>query len=350
MVSFYPGPSRVYDDIPRWTTMAASQGILSMNHRSDDFMKLMRNTIQQLHKKLSIPSSYSIFFVSSATECWEIIAQSLIDKESLHIINGAFGEKWFDYTKRLKPDASKYLFDREALPAMASLQPPVNGLICITHNETSNGTALPVKFLQDLRAGFPSHVIAVDATSSMAGVYLDFRLADVWFASVQKCFGLPAGMAILICSPKAMERAWQLSDKQHYNSLLFMKDMLEKHQTTHTPNVLGIYLLFRSLQKRKPIREIDRQTRKRANAWYDFFADHRDLHLLITHPAVRSQTVIAVSGDPMVLQRAKKKAKQAQLLLGDGYGSLKPTTIRIANFPAIRALEIRALEAVLSRL
>jgi phosphoserine aminotransferase len=53
----------------------------------------------------------------------------------------------------------------------------------------------------------PDALIAVDATSSMAGVELDWQSADIWFASVQKCFGLPAGMAVMVCSPRALQYA-----------------------------------------------------------------------------------------------------------------------------------------------
>ena len=105
MISFYPGPSRVYDEIPKYVKEALAQGILSMNHRSDEFISLSRKTVALLKTKLSIPKDYTIFFTSSATECWEIIAQSIIQKESTHIYNGAFGEKWYDYTKRLHPEA-----------------------------------------------------------------------------------------------------------------------------------------------------------------------------------------------------------------------------------------------------
>src|SRR5947208_3271892 len=103
MISFYPGPSRVYDEIPRWVNDAARKGILSMSHRSPEFMSLSRKTVALIKRKLGVPDSYFVYFTSSATECWEVIAQSLITYKSIHISNGAFGEKWFDYTHKLRP-------------------------------------------------------------------------------------------------------------------------------------------------------------------------------------------------------------------------------------------------------
>jgi phosphoserine aminotransferase len=91
MISFYPGPSRVYDEIPKYVKEAHRKGVLSINHRSEEFMNLYEETVILLKSKLTIPDSYKIFFTSSATECWEIIAQSFIITDSLHIFNGAFG-------------------------------------------------------------------------------------------------------------------------------------------------------------------------------------------------------------------------------------------------------------------
>jgi phosphoserine aminotransferase len=93
MISFYPGPSRIRDEIPRYVKEAAKEGILSMNHRSPEFMTLAKKTASLFRKKLSVPSDYTIIYTSSATECWEIIAQSLIVEKSYHFFSGAFGKK-----------------------------------------------------------------------------------------------------------------------------------------------------------------------------------------------------------------------------------------------------------------
>ena len=140
MISFYPGPSRVHDAIPKWVEAAHRKGVLSMNHRSPEFVALSKKTIHLLREKLGIPSDYTIFFTSSATECWEIIAQSLISSKSIHLFNGAFGEKWFDYTHRLKPGAMAVRFDVDKELRSEKLALSEGDLICITQNETSNGT------------------------------------------------------------------------------------------------------------------------------------------------------------------------------------------------------------------
>lgn len=345
MVSFYPGPSKVYDTIPTYVKDALRQGIVSMNHRSPEFIALAKKTDLLLKLKLSIPKNYTILYTSSATECWEIIAQSLLGEKSYHLFNGAFGKKWFDYTLALNKNAEGILFSREEMlhPKDYAFQHK-QALICLTHNETSNGTQISNTTLKQFRALNPEALIAIDATSSMGGVQLDFKQADVWFASVQKCFGLPAGMAILICSPRAVERALKLNEQLHYNSLPAMIKMMKIWQTTHTPNVLGIYLLMRVLENREGIKAIHKQTQSRFNQWKGFLEKQNKLNLLIKNKSVQSLTVLPVIGDPTYINTVKLKAKNAGFLLGEGYGELKPTTFRIANFPALQTKEIKALQ------
>ena len=76
-------------------------------------MEIVEQTLMLLHQKLSIPADYEIYFVSSATEVWEIIAQSLTIGDSLHYYNGAFGEKWFQYTSRIHTQTQGFSFGLE---------------------------------------------------------------------------------------------------------------------------------------------------------------------------------------------------------------------------------------------
>jgi len=349
MISFYPGPSRVHDKIPKYVKDAFEKGLLSLNHRSDEFMNLCESTVTLLKEKLDIPENYTVLFTSSATECWEILAQSLIKKESLHIYNGGFGEKWFDYTKRLKPDIKALSFDCEQEIEVKNIRGSKTELICITQNETSNGTQVSDEVIASLQKKNPTALIAVDATSSMAGIELNFNHADIWFASVQKCFGLPAGLAVMACSPKAIERIALLKENNHYNSLSFMIEMMNKWQTSYTPNVLGIYLLMRVLKDSKRISLVHKKLETRAKEWQVFFQKGKNLKLYIQNQKIRSQTVITITGDPELLTEVKMKAKKNGFLLGEGYGKLKSETFRIANFPALKKNEIKSLRSFLLR-
>jgi phosphoserine aminotransferase len=342
MISFYPGPSKVYPQVEHYLTDAYRSGILSVNHRSDVFMEMLQNTITSLKTKLEVPDDYEVYFVSSATECWEIIAQSLIGTSSLHIYNGAFGAKWMEYTNKIRHGAEGVEFGINQLPDLSAMSIDLgHDVICVTHNETSNGTALPASFFSTLRQQ-TNQLIAVDATSSMAGAVLPWTHADVWYASVQKCFGLPAGMAVMVVSPHAISRAELVGDRNFYNSLLFTRENFQKFQTPYTPNALGIYLLGRMMQTVAPIGEVAAELQTRARELYAFLSDN-GYELLVENEAVRSDTVLAVHADREKITKVKSMAKQAGLQIGNGYGKWKDSSFRIANFPAITMSDISLL-------
>jgi phosphoserine aminotransferase len=345
MISFYPGPSRVYRQIPAYVQDAYQAGILSVNHRSPEFVEISKKVVRLLKEKLEIPEDYTVLFISSATECWEIISQSLVRKKTFHLYNGAFGEKWWEYARKLQPAATGHAFLPEKKLQIADLKiEDETEIICVTQNETSNGTAVSNATLRELKDNYPHQLIAVDATSSMGGVYLDFSTADIWLASVQKCFGLPAGMGIMLCSPKAVQKANEIGENNHYNSMVFMIEKMLDYQTSYTPNVLGIYLLMRTLEQVLSIHETDTRLHRQFEEYEKLFSKGKNIEWLIHNPEVRSKTVMALQADPQQVKRIKTAAQKAGILLGNGYGKWKENTFRIANFPAIEPDEIEILK------
>ena len=178
----------------------------------------------------------------------------------------------------------------------------------------------------------------------MGGIAFEWQHADIWYGSVQKCFGLPAGLAIMVLSPRAIARAIEINEKIHYNSLLSMYENMQKFQTTHTPNVLGIYLLMRVMQQVENITIISEKTKKRAKELYQLMNSFYECNLLIKNEIVRSDTIIAIEATPLAIKNIKEKAQKANILLGNGYDIWKETTFRIANFPAISDKEVKLLE------
>ncbi|MFN8842336.1 MAG: aminotransferase class V-fold PLP-dependent enzyme [Chryseotalea sp.] len=349
MISFYPGPSQLDDAVEAALKKAVSTSMLSENHRSKRFEILYKTTIQTIRKKLSLPKSYTVLFASSATECWEIIEQSLIgNRNSLHLVNGAFGQKWFTYTQLLTNHAQVLNFGvDEYVPVSNFPQSPV---ICFTHNETSNGTYWPESALTQLRKNYPVSLLVADATSSLGGIRINFEQADVWFASAQKCLGLPAGLAVLFLSPRAVDVARTLNHHSHYNALPSMLAMQAKLQTTHTPNVLGIFLLNEILSKRKHIRLIDKQTRTRMHRWISYFKKSKTYTPYVKNSSVQSPTVLCIHSNAANVRALKKLTAKNGYTLGEGYGALKENTFRIANFPALKQKHIKGLQKYLLNL
>ncbi|HLU89645.1 MAG TPA: aminotransferase class V-fold PLP-dependent enzyme [Cyclobacteriaceae bacterium] len=350
MISFSPGPSKVYDQLPLYFKDAFDQGILSANHRSAAFMHLYQETEELIKEKLDVPEGYKLLFTSSATENWEIITQSVVEKSSYHIFSGAFGKKWFGFARNINPATGSYPLDKdqELNPDLLEIDEE-HDLIALTHNETSNATQVSNELIAAVGEKYKNKMVAVDATSSMAGVYLDFRNADIWYASVQKCFGLPAGLGVLILSPKAVEKVDRKGEEGRYNSLSFILENARNYQTHYTPNVLGIYLLNRSLKDVPFITATSARTEERMQRLEETVLQSRSLHFLIQNPKTRSRTVLGISGKEEFVSQVRNSAEAEGMQMGSGYGALKPTSFRIANFPAVTDSEFDSLIRFLRR-
>jgi phosphoserine aminotransferase len=354
MYSFYPGPSALYPQVRQYLADAYDSGLLSLNHRSPEFMALVQHTVAGLRQKLAIPPDYTVLFTSSATECWQVLALGLGQSGSWHWHNGAFGEKWGQAAHQLTGQAHLHPFSL-AQNLAEVFMPPAQAagpapLICLTHCETSNGTLVDAATLAQVsaraREAWPQALVAVDATASLGGLQLPWPRLDVVFASAQKCLGLPAGLAVLVCSPRAVAQAQTLGQNAHYHSLVNQLSHMANWQTTHTPNVLGIYLLGRVMEHVPPIAQMEARLQRQAADWYDFLAE-RGYPALVQTPALRAPTVVAGQGPPDWVAQLKTEAKAAGWVLGNGYGPWKSTTFRIANFPAVSQEAVAQLQGFL---
>jgi phosphoserine aminotransferase len=343
-ITFAPGPSKVYDGLPQYMQDAYQQGILSANHRSAVFMDLYQEVEQLMREKLHVPADFKLLFTSSATENWEIISQSIVQEASFHVYSGSFGKKWFDYAKHIVPATQGLKLDANEVIDVASLNVGhAFDVICLTQNETSNATQVRNEYLAAVAAKYPEKLIAVDTTSSMGGIALDWQYGDIWYASVQKCFGLPAGLGILLLSPRAIAKVKEKGESGRYNSLSFMLENAVNYQTHYTPNVFGIYLLKRVLQDMPEIQLVDQKIKERMRALEDCIANTTQMRMLITNEQARSSTVMGVTAKEDFIASIKKAAEKVGMQLGGGYGPLKATSFRIANFPAITDEEFNRL-------
>ena len=384
-MNFYPGPSKVYPQVKDWLKEAYDDGILSIQHRSQKFMQIYESIVKNLQEKHNIPKDYTIVFTSSATECWHILNDTFgndnfSELNAYHFYNGAFSKKWFEYRKAnyLKTSFGIEFGHNEELEDKFFQQILQNNylpnIICLCQNETSNATQISQKTLSEIRNNRQNDFIFVDATSSWGGQNLNFSDADAWFVSVQKCFGLPAGLGIMALSPNLIdfyqneiqnsknnpavvdalnnEKAPAVvgvptnEKPTRYNQLSFLLEKAKDFQTTYTPNVLGIYLLCKVMSFIPNISVTSQKLEKRATDLYDFLEEN-GYKILIENKAVRSQTVLAVELNEPKLSFLKQKAKESNIILGNGYGKWKQNTFRIANFPQHTDEEFKILKEFL---
>jgi len=353
-IFFTPGPSQLYPTVSTHIEEALENNIVSISHRSKQFEELFSLTVMNIRKLMNIPENYHIFFLSSGTEAMERVIQNCVEKESLHFVNGSFSKRFYETAGELGKDAKKIEvewgkgFDFSLVETRHGVS-----LHCFTHNETSTGVMLPLKPIYAIKKQNSDKLIVLDIVSSAPYADVDFHYLDCVFFSVQKLFGLPAGLGVIIVSPQAMEKAEYLQNKNisigSYHSFSSLLKYAQKNQTPETPPVFHIYLLNKVIENMLQIgiETIRKQTDEKAKMIYDFLDSHKKLSAFVENKQFRSPTVITVQTDEHT-QKIKKYLEEKGIIVGSGYGKNKDVQIRIANFPAVTKRDIKRLLQYLS--
>lgn len=357
---FTVGPSQIFPTVSLHIEKAVKNDVLSMNHRGQEFKDLYKSTVDGLRKLLNVPDDYEIVFLSSALEAMERISMAMSHNDSFHILTGFFGKNWMGIAKDLsKSPANFKFFDWEQnLVTLKSLDqikiPKESELVCITQNDTSVGFSIPMEEIYKLRQKYPKKLFALDVVSSVPYVDIEYKYLDAVFFSVQKGFGLPPGLSVLILSPKAIKQAQKKSQMKgysigSYHSLLKLVENSSKYQTTETPNVLGIYLLDAVVKDflKIGISKLHSRLNRQAHMLYSFFSKPEYYSAFIEEEKYQSKTtpVFEINGGS---DRIRKFAAEKGLILGAGYKDFKNRHIRIGNFPALTEKDFKNLTKVLS--
>jgi phosphoserine aminotransferase len=336
-INFTPGPSQLYFTVEDHAKKAFRDGIPSLSHRTKEFESIYKSATEGLRELLNIPSNYQLVFCASATEIWERVIQNLVENNSHHLVNGAFSKKFFETASQLNKIASKT--EVKSGEGFGELNIPTTELIALTQNETSTGVSMPMDYLHAFRDKNPNSLIVVDAVSSLPYPEFDYSKVDSVFFSVQKGFGLPAGLGIWMVNERCIAKADALLSKGlsigSYHSLPSLISMTQKNQTPETPNVLGIYLLAKVVQDmlRRSMNIIRKETEYKAAILYQVLNNHQIIKPFVKDERWRSKTVVvAESGDHT--EKITKHLILKGMLPGDGYGSAKTHQLRFANFPA----------------
>ncbi len=337
-IFFTPGPAELYFTVKSHLKKALNEQVPSISHRSAQFQSIFQEAEENLRNLLDLPDNYHVFFTGSATEIWERIIQNLVAKRSYHYVNGAFSERFYRIAQELgrspivqtAPAGECALVDSSKISADTEL-------IAFTQNETSTGVAHPLKDIYQVRQSHPNAIVAVDAVSTLPYMPLDYTQIDTAYFSVQKGFGLPAGLGVWLVNDRCLAKAEQLVKQQSigsYHSLPSLLAKAQKHQTPETPNVLGIYLLAKVTgdMLTKGIDVIRNETKFKAGMMYQMLSEHAKFTPFVEKEEHRSKTVI-VAETQNHSSKIIEELGQSQLLIGDGYGTFKGKHIRIANFP-----------------
>jgi phosphoserine aminotransferase len=356
MLTFFtPGPAQLYPSFDTHLKTFVEKQLGSISHRSQQYRDLHKFTVEQLRTLLNIPDSHAVLFLGSASEIWERILFSCVELESFHLVNGSFSKKFYEYANALnkyahhleKPMGDGFVSSEVEVPLYAEL-------ICVTHNETSSGVQMGVPEIHKLKQKYPDKFIAVDMVSSAPYPELDYDLIDTAFFSVQKAFGLPAGLGVWIVNEKCLKKAEQIREQYSigaHNDLPTLWKNALKNETPATPNVMAIYLLGKIAEdfNKIGVDNIRRETEHKAELIYDFVEKQAGFSAFVKKKSQRSQTVVVVDTDRSSTEIIKQ-VKMEGMVVGSGYGAFKESQLRIANFPATNISEVEKLILVLKGL
>jgi phosphoserine aminotransferase len=323
-----PGPSELYFTVEDHLRTALRDQIPSLSHRSKAFRVISRQATDGIKELLGLSPDWQVFFLTSATEAWERIAQELVIRQSHHYVHGAFGKKFYETAKAWGKEATlaesvqEVIFDAPA--------PTDADLIGLTYNETSTGFQLNHDILKTVRSAHPDKLIALDVVSAIPGVNVDFSLVDTAYFSVQKGFGLPAGLGVWLVNERCMARA----QSNGYHGLKSLQKFAVKNETPETPNVLGIYLLGKVVEDmaRRGIRQLQNETVYKSTLLYQVLDNHPLIRPFIINPTFRSKTTITLACGTQT-EGLRNHLETHGLLAGEGYGAWGGQHLRIANFP-----------------
>ncbi len=336
---FTVGPTEIFPQIYEYIQTAREEKIFSISHRSREFSEIYRNADNYLRKLLNIPANFHIAFLSSATECMERVIENTVEKESFHIINGFFARRFREISEQCSKQTNEYKVNlhKKFEPSEIDI-PDTAELITITHNDTSSGHAIEMPQIKTIKEKYPNIPIALDATTSVPYYGIDFNLIDTAFFSVQKGFGMPPGLGVIIFKDTLVEKSKYLSDKNFNRGTFFnferLKDNALKLQTTVTPNIPAIFILSKlsELLFNYGIDTIRKETELKAGLIYDTFKKSGYLKPYIgSEENCSKTTIVAVSGKDV--DELTKYLNLNGFEISKGYREKKDDQIRIANFP-----------------
>jgi alanine-glyoxylate transaminase/serine-glyoxylate transaminase/serine-pyruvate transaminase len=250
---FIPGPT----NIPERLRHAVN--VPTIDHRSPSFGKIFAPLFPGVKRVLKVTKGEVFFFPATGTAGWEAAISNTLSPgdKILACRHGMFSQRWIDMCQRHGLDVQVLTAPWGAGAPAAEFQAALEAdkdheikAVLVTHNETATGVRSDVAAIRRAMdaAGHPA-LLMVDGVSSIGS--MDFRMddwgVDLAVTGSQKGFMLPAGLAIVGASPKAIAA---METAKLPRTFLDFRDMLNtnpKGGFPYTPPVGLLYGLGESL-------------------------------------------------------------------------------------------------------
>ncbi len=208
---FIPGPTNIPEAVRKACDMA------TIDHRSPLFGQILHPARAGVKQVLKSATAEVFIFPSTGTGGWEATITNTLSPgdKVLMARNGMFSHRWIDMCQRhgleVRIVETKWGEGISAARYGEILAADAGGTIkavLATHNETATGVRSDIGAIRRaMDAARHPAMLFVDGVSSIGS--MDFRFddwgVDVAVTGSQKGFMLPAGLAIVGFSPKAMQ-------------------------------------------------------------------------------------------------------------------------------------------------
>lgn len=240
---FIPGPTNMPEALRQACDMP------TIDHRSPVFGKILHPCLDGVRKVLKSDSARIFIFPSTGTGGWETALSNTLSKGDgvLAARNGMFSHRWIDMCQRHGLDVQIVETPwGQGLPAdryeefLKADKDHKIKVVLATHNETATGVKSDIAAVRRAldAAGHPA-LLFVDGVSSIAS--MDFRFdewgVDVAVTGSQKGFMLPAGLAILGFSDKAMKATESATLPRTFFDIRDMQKGYDANAFPYTPPV-----------------------------------------------------------------------------------------------------------------
>ena len=286
----------------------------------------------------------------------EAAVRNCVSKKCLNLVCGAFSDRWRKIVLECGKESNAIEVELgkaiKASMVREELEKNEYDALCLTHNETSTGVMNPLEEIADVMRDFPDVTFMVDAVSSMGGtkIEVDKLKIDVCLASVQKCLALPPGFSLFSVSDRALEKSKSISGRGHYFDFRAFLEYYKKGQTIATPSIPHMralnkqmdFMLEEGLENRFKRHE---EMAEIVSGWAE------ESFELFPEEGFESPTLTVINNSKNLdIGMINKKLRERGKLIGDGYGSLKGKTFRIAHMGDLQVNDVKELLADLDEL
>ncbi|MEM0325472.1 MAG: alanine--glyoxylate aminotransferase family protein [Desulfurococcaceae archaeon] len=325
-----------------------------LSHRSAEYRSLHRDTVERLAEFLEARKSTVLLIPASGTGFMEASIRNAVSPKGkvLVTIIGEFGNRYKEAVERngrvpivLEKPLGKPVLPEELDDALKK-NPDVEA-VTITYNETSTGVLNPLRELAKV-ANERDKLVFVDAVSAMgaAEIKVDEWGLDLVFASSQKAFGLPPGLAMAAVSERVFEVAKKIPDRGLYFDLLEIREFLQREWSTPTtppiPQIAALNVVLRIIErmggKEAWLRMYEERAEKIRKGVLDLGLQ------LFAEPGYYSPTITVVYNPPgirgpVIYEEMKKRGVE----IARGYGKVRDVTFRIGHMGYITDEDIDLL-------